>query len=133
MTVANANAIELTGSKAIFLRVYGTSLMTVLSSGNLSLPNRSFKTQGFAAVKNSRVRRGHLYGTHSPECSTTFLQLVATKITTTSTVSSLPLKRSELVETGASMSRNRASQFRIFAVYSTEWPLPMLAGSDFSN
>lgn len=124
VTVANANSIELTGTKLFYYEVYEHEYDDSAKQWKPFAPEPSFKTQVLSPVE--KVLEGFdvvTFTAHtSPECSPLSCNSFATKTTTNQhcLLASFDSARS-LIETGG-FDDSEPGPFRIFAVYSTAWP-----------
>jgi len=124
VTVANANSIGLTGTKLFFYEVYEYDFDDTAEQWRPFAPEPSFKTQ--VLLPAEKILEGFdvvTFMVHtSPECSPLSCNTFATKIATNQhcLLDSFDGARN-LVETG-SFDDSEPGPFRIFAVYSTQWP-----------
>lgn len=122
--LARQNSIDLTGTRLFFYEVYEREFDAELRQWVAFEPEPSFKTQ--VHLPGVKVLEGYDVVTFSmrtsPECSPLSCNLLATEVETNQHCLLPSLERAiELLEKGK-FQNTEPGPFRIFAVYSTEWP-----------
>lgn len=123
-TVASDNAIDLSGTKLFFYEVFESEYDDEVQEWKPFAFEPSFTTQVLPPAEKSLEGFDVVtFSVHtSPECSPLSCNSFAAKLTTNEHCLLVSFDSARtLVETGA-FDHSEPGPFRIFAVYSTEWP-----------